>query len=150
MLWCRASHRQMLGRQSLRPGKRQKKDLQEKSIFTFEVQVLFVFYSMLFPYLFWCKKNLYPVLLVKLVPQEDALIVCFKSTQHLGHPSWRVGTLSWQSAGGGPSGGLLAHPLSWLSAPASGPLPSLLHLLLACLRVTDLAVSSTQTPTPKS
>lgn len=83
MLWCRASHRQMLGRQSLRPGKRQKKDLQEKSIFTFEVQVLFVFYSMLFPYLFWCKKNLSPILLVKLVPQEDALIVCFKSTQHL-------------------------------------------------------------------
>lgn len=36
---------------------------------------------------------------------------------------------SQQSGGGGPSGGLLAHPLSWLSAPASGPLPSLLHLL---------------------
>ena len=39
-------------RQSLRPGKRQEKDLQKTSVFTFEVQVLFVFYSMLFLYLF--------------------------------------------------------------------------------------------------
>ena len=70
-------------RQSLRPGKRQEKDLQKKSVFTFEVQVLFVFYSRLFPYLFCCKKNLSPILLVKLVAQEDGFVLCLESSQHL-------------------------------------------------------------------
>lgn len=102
----------MLGRQSLRPGEGAEKKICRKNLFS-PLKCRCFLYFIPRSFCIYFGVDLSPILLVKLVPQEDAFILCFKSASTYDTPHGGYIHLSQQRGGGGPSGGLLAHPLSW-------------------------------------